>query len=91
HAGLVGYTPEQVFTGRYLQVAADKQRALDKRYSLNPERFVRGKPKVASPPSRVVINPATPEQLAAGASDQVNFPTLPKVAQALAKYELSLR
>ncbi len=90
HAGLAGYTPEQVFTGRYLEVAADKQRALDKRYSLNPERFVRGKPKVASPPSRVVINPATPEQLAAGASDRVNFPTLPKVAQALAKYELSL-
>ena len=91
HAGLAGYTPEQVFTGRYREVAADKQRALDKRYSLNPERFVRGKPKVDSPPSRVVINPATPEQLAAGASDQVNFPTLPKVAQALAKYELSLR
>jgi hypothetical protein len=37
-----------------------------------------------------VINPATPEQLAARASVQVNFPTLPKVAQALAKYELSL-
>ena len=90
HAGLAGYTPEQVFTGRYREVAADKQRALDKRYSLNPERFVRGNPKAASPPSRVVINPATPEQLAAGASDQVNFPTLPKVAQALAKYELSL-
>ena len=83
HAGLAGYTPEQVFTGRYREVAADKQRALDKRYSLNPERFVRGNPKAASPPSRVVINPATPEQLAAGASGQVNFPTLPKVAQAL--------
>jgi putative transposase len=90
HAGLAGYTPEQVFTGRYREVAADKQRALEKRYCINPERFVRGKPKGASPPSRVVINPATPEQLAAGASDQVNFPTLPKVAQALAKYELSL-
>lgn len=91
HSGLAGYTAEQVFTGRYLEVAADKQRTLDESYARNPQRFVSGKPKVALPPSRVVINPVTSEELAAGAREQVNFPTLPKVAQAQAKCELSLR
>ena len=91
HSGLAGYTPEQVFTGRYLDVAAEKQRALDRPFARNPQRFVAGPPTVALPPSRVVINPVTPEALEAGASAQVNFPTLRKVAQAQAKYELSLR
>ncbi|MFT5391284.1 MAG: putative transposase [Gammaproteobacteria bacterium] len=68
HWGLAGYTPEQVFTGRYAQVADEKQRALDSRYDQNPERFVCGRPKAPLPPSRVVINPVTPEQLAPGAS-----------------------
>jgi hypothetical protein len=38
----------------------------------------------------VLINPVTPEQIAAGASTQVNFPTLPRVTAAQAKYALSL-
>ena len=29
HSDLRGFTPEQVFTGRYVEVAADKQRAID--------------------------------------------------------------
>lgn len=91
HSGLAGYTAEQVFTGRYLDVAADKQRALDESYARNPERFVSGQPKVALPPARVVINPVNQQELDAGVSDQVNFPTLPKAAQAQTKYELSLR
>ena len=91
HSGLAGYTPEQVFTGHYTQVASDKQRALDARYTQNPERFVHGKPAVPLPPSRVAINPVTPEQLADGVSDRVNFPTLPKVAQAINKCVLSIR
>lgn len=90
HSGLSGYATEQAFTGRYLEVAADKRRALDERYARNPERFVSGISTVALPPSRVVINPVTPEELATGASRQVNFSTLPKVAQAQAKCELSL-
>jgi len=89
HSGLAGFTPEQVFTGRYLQVAAQKQRALDLRFAHNPERFVAGPPKVALPPSRVVINPVSPQDIEAGATDLVNFPTLPKVARAQAKYDLS--
>jgi putative transposase len=80
HTGLAGYTPEQVFTGRYRDVVADKQQALDERYARHPERFVNGKPHAPLPPSRVVINPPTPEQLAAGGNDQVNFPTLPSTA-----------
>jgi putative transposase len=29
HSGIAGYTPEQVFTGRYNAIAEQKQRALD--------------------------------------------------------------
>ncbi len=75
HSGLAGYTPEQVFTGRYREVAEQKQQALDTRYARTPERFVRGRPVVALPPNSVAINPITPgdDQPAA---DCVNFPTL---------------
>jgi len=90
HAGLAGYTPEQVFTGRYREVAQAKQLALDARFAQHPERFVAGPPSAALPPAHVVINPVTPEQIAAGASTQVNFPTLPRVTAAQAKYALSL-
>ena len=91
HAGLAGYTPEQVFTGRHLDVAQAKQRALTARFAQHPERFVAGPPTVEQPPPRVVINPVTPEQLAAGAIDQVNFPTLPRAAAAQDKYSLTLK
>jgi hypothetical protein len=67
-----------------------KQLALDTRFAQHPERFVTGPPTAKLPPSRVVINPVTPEQIAAGATEQVNFPTLPRVAAAQRKYALSL-
>ena len=57
HAGLSGYTPEQVFTGSYIEVALIKQAALDKCYVTNPERFVNGPPTVKLPPTEVSINP----------------------------------
>ena len=57
HSGLNGYTPEQVFTGRYQEIARYKQAALDNRYALNPERFVNGVPTIQLPPSQVMINP----------------------------------
>jgi putative transposase len=76
HSGLNGYTPSQVFTGEYKTVAATKQAALDKRYELNPERFVNGRPKVKMPPTEVAINPITADDIAAGVPDRVNFPTL---------------
>jgi putative transposase len=76
HSGLNGYTPEQVFTGSYADVALIKQAALDDRYQQNPERFVNGRPKVKLPPTEVCINPISDEDVAEGAEDKVNFPTL---------------
>ena len=75
HSGLRGFTPEQVFTGRYVEVAADKQRAIDAHYHAHPERFVHGQPRVALPPASVAINPIIAEH-DDGAPDRVNFPTL---------------
>ena len=77
HSGLAGYTPEQVFTGRYHEIAKLKQSALDDRYALNPERFVKGRPTVPLPPKTVAINPVTEAGEEAENNVQVNFPTLP--------------
>lgn len=76
HSGLAGYTPEQVFTGRYREVAIDKQKALDERYALNPERFVKGRPIVSLPPESVAINPIVQSEDGNVIDDRVNFPTL---------------
>lgn len=81
HSGLAGFTPEQVFTGRYKEVALVKQQALDERYKANPERFVQGRPTVAMPPEKVLINPLSPEEIAEGVSDKVNFATLNRVKE----------
>jgi len=81
HSGLNGYTPEQVFTGRYQEVAAIKQAALNQRYSLNPERFVKGAPRVALPPEQMLINPVTSEEIENGVSTAVNFPTHKRVIE----------
>jgi len=83
HSGLAGFTPEQVFTGYFHEIAATKQVALDAQYARCPERFVSGPPVVPLPPSEVTINPVTEEERAAGASSVVNFPTLPIAAEAL--------
>ena len=71
-----GYTPEQVFTGRYHEIAKLKQQVLDERYELTPERFVRGRSAVPMPPKSVAINPVTQTDEAIEVSDRVNFPTL---------------
>ena len=85
HSGLAGYTPEQVFTGRYLEISKDKQRSLDQRYERNPERFVKGRPRASMPPKSVKINPITAQDLEEGVSNVVNFPTLTRVKE---KYNL---
>lgn len=79
HSGLTGFTPVQVFTEEHLSVAIEKQHALDSRYALNQERFVKGPPLVAMPPERVEINPLTEQEFADGLSAEVNFPTLTRV------------
>lgn len=75
HSGLAGFTPEQVFTGRYTEAAQQKQQALDERFALNPERFVKGRPTAKLPPNLVAINPVKDEQ-GQLVADHVNFPTL---------------
>lgn len=76
HSGLNGYTPAQVFTGGYKDIATAKQEALDKRFMLTPERFVKGRPLIKMPPVEVAINPISAEDIADGVVDAVNFPTL---------------
>lgn len=76
HSGLAGFTPEQVFTGRYHEIAKQKQLALDERYKRNPERFVRGRPTVQMPPETVAINPIVERVEDVRIDDCVNFPTL---------------
>ncbi len=61
HSGLNGYTPAQLFTGSFTDIAKTKQAAMDARYQLNPERFVRGRPQIKMPPTEVAINPISAE------------------------------
>ncbi|MCB1744071.1 MAG: hypothetical protein KDK91_27100 [Gammaproteobacteria bacterium] len=75
HAGLNGFTPEQVFTGRYIEVATARQRALNAQYQRYPMRFVWGAPQVKLPPQQVAINPTPLDPIGVDA-DRVNFPTL---------------
>ena len=60
HSGLALFTPADVFFGRIPALAANRQRALDAAYQTHPERFVRGRPTVRLPPSKVAINPIDP-------------------------------
>ena len=76
HSGLAGFTPEQVFTGLYLEIAEQKQRVLDEGYVLNPERFVMGRPIVKMPARTVAINLVTETEGGVVENECVNFPTL---------------
>ena len=77
HSGRAGFTPEQVFTGRYREIAEVRQRALDDSFEAHPERFTRGRLKVAMPPASVSINPVQPDDDDPAPYSVVNFPTLP--------------
>jgi len=57
HSALALLTPATVHTGRTAVVLAERQRVLDAAYATHPERFVKGPPRVAQPPSTVWINP----------------------------------
>ncbi len=85
HSGLSGFTPEQVFTGSYQDIAKVKQAALDNRFMKNPERFVGGRPTVKMPPEFVAINPISIEKDGVSMSDRVNFPTLSAAGYVSAK------
>jgi putative transposase len=73
HSALAGFTPVQVFTGTHVAVASERQAALDAMYDKHPERFTKGRPVVAMPPTDVFINPVVGEDLPL-ASSAVQFP-----------------
>jgi putative transposase len=64
HSGLALFTPADVFFGRVPELAATRQRALDAAFDAHPERFVRGRPRVRLPPTKVVLNPIDPGESA---------------------------
>jgi putative transposase len=57
HDGLALFTPAQVFHGEVERIAQRRQEALDEAYRRHPERFVKGPPRAARPPKRVLLNP----------------------------------
>jgi putative transposase len=57
HSALAGLTPADVHLGRTDHALALREDALRTAFLLHPERFVRGMPRVASPPAAVWINP----------------------------------
>ncbi len=81
HSSLEGFTPEQVFTGQYVDIARVRQGALDDAYAMHPERFSRGRPLVKPPPREVVISPIPDDAEPSIAEQGVNFPTLQRVLQ----------
>ena len=56
HSGIAWLTPEQVHTGQAQEVLRRYQATKDAAYSLNPERFVNGPPRIRTLPKEVWIN-----------------------------------
>lgn len=56
HEGLALFTPSDVFFGRVESLQRVRQAALDRAFQRNPERFLRGRPKVKLPSTCVFIN-----------------------------------
>jgi transposase InsO family protein len=81
HSSFAGFTPHQVFSGEYMQIAHVRQAALDTVYALHPERFTKGRPVVRMPPGQVFINPVPPDADQATLDKGVNFPTLRRVIE----------
>lgn len=61
HSGLAFFTPADVYFGRVDTLAKVRKQALDEAYTAHPERFVRGRPELHLPPTRVCINPLLAE------------------------------
>ncbi|MFM5068827.1 transposase [Aeromonas veronii] len=79
HSSLGGFTPHQVFSGEYLNVAKLRQEVLDDVYQSHPERFSKGRPIVGMPPATVCINPVEQDADQVTIEKGVNFPTLQRV------------
>jgi putative transposase len=63
HTGLALLTPHSVHYGLDDGLLAGRQTALEDAYKAHPERFVRGRPSVLRPPTKVWINPPAPATL----------------------------
>lgn len=59
HSGIAMLTPAQLHYGEADEVLAARQAVLDAAWAAHPERFVRGRPRVAPRPAAVWINPPT--------------------------------
>lgn len=70
HTGLGLLTPAVVHSGRAAEVVRQREEVMAGVYEVHPERFVRGRPRVAQVPTAVWINPPTP-------SGEVDPPSLP--------------
>lgn len=81
HTNLAGFTPEQVFSGDYQQLLAERQATMDAAFAKHPERFSRGRPCVNEPPKVVYINPIPEDADQQTIETGVNFPTLPRAKQ----------
>jgi putative transposase len=57
HSGIAMLTPADVQFGRASAILASRQNVLDAAYDATPERFPRGRPRVAALPEAVYINP----------------------------------
>ena len=66
HSGLAFLTPADVHFGRVDAVVDARQRALDRAFDANPERFTRGRPVAQQPPAQVWINKPIVETSDAG-------------------------
>jgi putative transposase len=56
HSGLAHFTPEDVHYGQVECRRRARQETLEKAYAAHPERFVKGAPTAAMPPTEVWIN-----------------------------------
>lgn len=56
HSGIAMLTPATVHFGKHEAVINERQTALDKAFSLHPERFVNGRPRHPQLPKAVYIN-----------------------------------
>ena len=81
HSELELYTPKQVFTGEYEQVAQERDKVLGAAFERNPERFVRGRSRQKMPPTVVRINPLSKEAIDLGVTAAVNILTLKRVVK----------
>jgi putative transposase len=61
HSSLAFLTPADVHYGRAANILAERQLVLEAAYAKTPERFVKGKPRVATLPDAIYINPPTKE------------------------------